>query len=330
MRLITNPTNLRYLIRFTGTNGVLLMGKKNYFFTDFRYRGIAEKLEKTKTRVPFQFIEMNKNFEQDVQKKAGKKIEFEENYLTVEKLKLWKKRLKGTHLEPMKNKIEGMRLFKDNEEIKNLKKSQSINEKTFERVKKLLKNGMTELEIAWLIKTIGHELGAEDISFEPIVAFGPHSAVPHHENTNTKLKSGDIVLIDMGMKFKGYCSDMTRTFFTKKPTMEQSNVYEKVLQAQTAAIRAIKPGVKCSQLDQIAKKSMGAFAENFGHSLGHGVGLDIHEAPSLSSRSKETLKENMVITVEPGIYLPGRFGIRIEDMGRVTKTGFENFTQIQK
>lgn len=331
MQLITHLTNVRYLIGFTGTYGFLLVGKRNYFFTDFRYRGFAEELEKSKTRIPFKFIELNKDFEKTFKELAGRNLEFEADHLTVQELQSWKKRFKSINFSATKHPIEDLRLFKDKEEIKNLKKSQQINEETLKRVIKLFKNGVTELELAWKIKTIGHDLGAEDISFEPIIAFGPNSATPHHQNTNKKLKMGDVVLVDMGMKYKGYCSDMTRTFFTKKPSAEQEDVYFKVLNAQMDAIKALKAGVKCSKLDQIARKSMGKdTAEHFGHSLGHGIGLDVHESPSLSSRSKDTLKENMIVTVEPGIYLPGRFGVRIEDMGRVTKTGYENFTKFEK
>ncbi|MFA4815137.1 MAG: aminopeptidase P family protein [Candidatus Gracilibacteria bacterium] len=331
MKLITHLTNVRYLSGFTGTHGFMLLGsRKNYFFTDFRYRGYAEELEKSKTRIPFKFIEINKEAEKDLKKLLGKKLEFEAAHLSLQELQFWKKRLKGISFIPNKNPIEDLRLCKDKEEIKNLKKSQTINEETLKRIIKLFKDGVTELELAWKIRMIGHELGAEDVSFEPIIAFGSHSAIPHHQNTNKKLKMGDVVLIDMGMKYKGYCSDMTRTFFTKKPTAEQESVFSKVLTAQLEAIKALKSGVKCSKLDQIARKSMGEEAEFFGHSLGHGIGLDIHESPRLNTRSKDTLKENMIVTVEPGIYLPGRFGVRIEDMGRVTKTGYENFTRFEK
>ncbi len=330
MKLITHLTNIRYLIDFTGTYGFLILGKKNYFFTDFRYRGFALELEKVKTRVPFKFIQLDADFEKTFRKLTGKKLEFEADHLSVNELSMWKKRFKGISFVPQKSTVEAMRLLKDKEEIKYLKKSQQINEETLKKVIKLFKNGVTEQELAWKIKTIGHDLGAEDISFEPIVAFGPNSATPHHQNSAKKLKMGDLVLIDMGMKYKGYCSDMTRTLFTKKPTAEQENVYFKVLEAQELAIKALKAGVKCSKLDKIARDSMGSDASHFGHSLGHGIGLDVHEAPNLSSRSKDTLKENMIVTVEPGIYLPGKFGVRIEDMGRVTKTGYENFTKFPK
>lgn len=329
-KLITHLPNLRYLIGFTGTSGFILLGTHNYFFTDFRYRGIAQALEKAHPRVPFHFIELNNNFEQEFKKRAGKTLEFEPEHMTIAELKSWAKRFPKLKLKPAKQSIELLRLTKDKEEIKKLKKSQEINEETLKRVKKLLKKGVTELEIAWKIKTVGHDLGADDISFEPIVAFGPHSAIPHHQNTARRLKENELVLIDMGMKFEGYCSDMTRTLLPKKPTAEQRNVYQKILDAQLAAIKALKAGVKCSKLDQIARESMGKDAEFFGHSLGHGIGLDVHESPSLSAKSKDTLKENMIVTVEPGIYLEGKFGVRIEDMGRVTKTSYENFTGAEK
>lgn len=332
MRLITHLQNLRYLIGFTGTSGFMLLGeRKNYFFTDFRYRGVAKELEKGKPHIPFTFVELDEaGWKKLVTLTEAKTLEYESAHITVDELATWKKRLPKTKFVPTKQAIEDQRLLKDSVEIKRLKKSQQINEETLRRVQKLFKPGVTELELAWEIKVIGHELGAEDISFEPIIGFGPHSAIPHHQNTNTKLKANDLILVDMGMKFEGYCSDMTRTFLPKKPSAEQVNVYQKVLRAQTLAIAAIKPGVSCKTLDEIARKSMGKDAEYFGHSLGHGVGLDVHEAPNLSSRSKDILKAGMVVTVEPGIYLDGHFGVRIEDCGLVTTKGYENFMRFEK
>jgi Xaa-Pro aminopeptidase len=333
MQLITHLTNIRYLTGFTGSSGFLLVGKsKNYFFTDFRYQKIAEKLSKSKTRLPFEFVLMDKDFRETLNKCTSrvKTIEFESAHLSVDQLKSWKKRFKGKKLVPAKSITETKRLQKDKNEIRYMKQSQKINEQTLTEIKKLLKPGLTEQEIAWKIKVIGHDFGAEDISFEPIVAFGANSAVPHHQNTRKKLKKSDIVLIDMGMKYKGYCSDMTRTFLPKKPSALQVEVYQKVLDAQKAAIKAVKSGVKVAKLDQIARDSMGEFAEYFGHSLGHGIGLDVHESPGVSTRSKEVLKENMVVTMEPGIYLPGKFGVRIEDMGRVTQSAYDNFTNFTK
>ncbi len=330
--LINNLQNVKYLARFSGSNGFLILGKKNYFFTDFRYKDIAKELEKSKTRIKFEFIEIDKNLTENLKKVLGnsKNVSFESNNMTVDELSLWKKRLKGFKFTKLENTIEDFRKVKDKEEIEKLKTSQRINEEVLEEVKKLLKPGISELEVAWKIKSIGHDLGAQDISFEPIVGFQEHSAVPHHQNTDRKLKNNELVLIDMGMKYQEYCSDMTRTFFFGKGTNEQQTIYNLVLESQLAGIKAIKAGVKAQKVDEISREVMGEFAEHFGHSLGHGIGLDVHEAPSLSSRSKDTLEENMIVTVEPGIYLTGKFGVRIEDMGRVTKTGYENFTKFEK
>lgn len=332
-KLITHLKNIEYLTGFTGSAGFLLLGKKNYFFTDFRYREAAQKLaEANKGRLSFEFVEMDGNLKDAIKKHLGKSdtLEFESAHVTVDELKRWKSLCPGIKLTPMEESIERQRCLKDAQEIKLMKQSQKINGDVFERIRSGLKAGVTELDLAWEIKAIGHELGAEDISFEPIVAFGSHSSTPHHSNSTRKLKAQDIVLIDMGMKFKGYCSDMTRTFFMGKPTAEQVAIYDLVLKAQLAGIAATKAGVKASAPDQAAREVMGELAEHFGHSMGHGIGLDVHEYPSVSGRSEAILKENMVVTMEPGIYLEGKFGVRIEDMGRVTATGYENFTKVAK
>lgn len=334
MRLITHLTNLRYLIGFTGTAGfMVLTPKKNIFFTDFRYRGVAKGLEQKslKSPYPFTFIELNEEGTKKLKDLTQNKVlEFESAHLSLNELKAWKKRLPKAQFKPAKVTTEDARLLKKPDEIRKMKRSQAINEATLLELKKYFRPGITELDLAWKIKIIGHDLGAEDISFEPIVGFGPHSAIPHHQNTAQKLKKSDVILVDMGMKFEGYCSDMTRTFLPEKHSAEQEAVYLKVRTAQEEAIKALKAGVKCAKLDQIARKSMGEDAQYFGHSLGHGIGLDVHEAPNLSSRSKDTLKAGMVVTVEPGIYLDGRFGVRIEDCGLVTEKGYENFMKVEK
>ncbi len=332
MRLITHLTNVRYLIGFTGTAGfMVLTPKKNYFFTDFRYRGFAQTLAQKPVKEAFEFIELDEAGREKLKKLLDqKKVEFEAEHMSVAELKSWEKRYPSSTFLPAKQTVEDQRKIKTEEELHKLRKSQEINEATLKAVRKLLKPGVTEQEIAWKIKVIGHDLGAEDISFEPIVGFGAHSAVPHHQNTLTKLKFSDMVLIDMGMKFQGYCSDMTRTFLPRDYTSEQAAVYLKVFDAQEAAIKALKAGVSCAKLDKLARDSMDSDAEFFGHSLGHGVGLDVHEGVSLSSRSTDILEENMVVTVEPGIYLDGKFGVRIEDCGRVTKNGYENFMKAEK
>lgn len=308
MRLITHSANLRYLTGFTGSKAFLLLGnKKNYFVTDSRYIEFAKTLKNQ--RIDFEVTD-------DLEKVLSKTklIEFEADHTTVSQLQSLKKKFKNKKFVPSKRKVEDLRLIKNKKEVALLKKSQTLNKSALSRIQKLLKPGMRELEVAWKIKEIGHELGAEDISFEPIVAFDNNTAVPHHQNTDRRLKKRDIVLIDMGMKYKGYCSDLTRTFFIGKPTPEKIAIYEKVAAAQQATIKAAKSGVSCAKLDEIARKTMGSDEEYFTHSLGHGIGLEVHESPSLFSKSKDKLKIGMVFTIEPGIYLPGKFGVRIEDM----------------
>jgi Xaa-Pro aminopeptidase len=315
MKLITHKANLRYLTGFTGSKGFLLLGtKKNYFITDSRYIGFAKKLQKKKTRI---FFEVTDSFSKIISK--AKVIEFEADHITVSQLKAWKKKFKNKKFVPIK---PISRVKKTDNEIKLLKKSQQLNKVAMQRIRKLLKPGVTELEIAWKIREMAHKLNAEGLSFTPIVAFGPNSAIPHHQNTNRRLKKRDIALIDMGLVYKGYCSDLSRTFFIGKPTPEQKAIYKKVEAAHSASIKAIKPGISASKLDRIARKEMGTDKEFFTHSLGHGVGLEIHEAPRLSIKSKDRLQENSIITIEPGIYLPGKFGIRIEDMILVKANGF--------
>lgn len=220
MRLITHLTHLNYQIGFTGSSGFLLLQDSTHqtdlFFTDARYRQRAKTLEKKPKKHPFKFIEWNeagqKQFADLIE---GKTVEFESEHFTLKTLNAYTKKYPHTKWIPSENSLEEERKFKNKEEIKNLKHSQKINEKTLKLVQTHLKTGVTEQEIAWKIKCIGHDLGAEDISFEPIVAFGAHSATPHHENSTRKLKASDVVLIDMGMKYKSYCSDMTRTFYPK-------------------------------------------------------------------------------------------------------------------
>ena len=338
--LITNKFNLEYLIGFTGSSGFMLLTKnKNYFFTDGRYLEIAKKLEKSKKkRIKFEFVLYDKEFKnkwKDILKKHRiKALHFEVEDLTVQKFSSFKKLSKGVKFKETTHEIaKQMRVQKNRTELREINKAQRIIEKVFKRIKKELKKGQTENQIAWRIKELCQKFGADDISFEPIVGFGDNSASPHHQNTDKKLKKGNVILIDHGARYKGYCSDMTRMIFTTQPTDKETEVYNTVLKAQIAAIKAIKPGIKASKVAKIARKVIedAGFGDNYTHSLGHGVGIEVHDPPtSLSIKSKDTLKEGMVVTIEPGIYLPGKFGVRIEDMGVITKRGIKLFTKQAK
>jgi Xaa-Pro aminopeptidase len=347
--LITDKSNIAYLSNFTGSNGFMLItGNKKYLFTDFRYIERAKNTIKKNitiidsTKMWKDEEVLAKNWHRILQKHKVKKIEIEENNLTLAKFKKFQKisKIKGQKITfiPSKNTIENLREIKSPQEIALIMKSQKINEKTFLMVKKFVQKSIdqkakiTELDIVWKIKEFAHLLGADEVSFEPIVAFGKHSSMPHHLSDKTVLKKGDLILIDMGMKYKGYCSDMTRMIFTKPPTKEEKEIYNLVLKAQEFAIKNIKAGISGKKADDLSRDIIkkAGFGDFYGHAGGHGIGLDIHESPSLAETYKEKLKENSIITVEPGIYLPGKFGVRIEDMVIITKTGAKNITKIKK
>jgi len=337
--LVSNKTNVRYLSGFNGTSGfILVTPKKSMLLTDFRY------IQKAKAILPKQIelvditrmMRNPKGFKQawqDLLKKHKlKNIGFEANNMTVDRLDFYKKISQGTKLVKTCGLTEELRVVKDKEELKNLAISQRVNEATLSEVIQFLKEGVSEQEIASKIQIIGRELGAEDMSFDPIVAFAESSASPHHEPTSKKLKKNQVVLIDMGMKYKGYCSDMTRTFLPKKATDKQKEIYSTVLEAQENCIKKLKAGTIGETGDGYSRSIIekAGYSEYFGHSTGHGIGYDIHEAPNQSPKAKDPLPENTVVTVEPGIYLPGKFGVRIEDMVIVRKKDVEVITRAPK
>lgn len=338
--LITNKSNIAYLSGFTGSSGfMLLVGTKSYLFTDSRYIERAKKTLPPKTtlvdttKMWKTAEELKKNWQGILKKHRITILGIEENNLTISQFKRYQKISGKLKYSDISGQIEAKREIKTTKEIKIIENSQAINEKVFLAIQKIIKNSFpTEKELAWKIKELGNQFGAEDVSFDPIVAFNENSAIPHHEPSSRKLKKGDIVLVDMGMKYQGYCSDMTRMVFTAKPTKKQAEIYNLVLKAQLAGLKAIKAGITGKKADQITRSIIekAGYGENYGHSGGHGIGLDIHETPSLAESYTEKLKENSIITVEPGIYLPGEFGVRIEDMVLVTKTGNKNLTKISK
>ncbi|MEK7085978.1 MAG: aminopeptidase P family protein, partial [Patescibacteria group bacterium] len=349
-KLITNKSNIAYLSNFTGSAGFMLLTKKNnYLFTDFRY------IERAKSTIPacIKLINITRvwrnpkalaeTWQKILKKHKIKILGIEESDLTVARYKKFKKISKKIKFVDISGEIEKIREIKTPKEIALIIKSQRINERVFLAIKKIIQDycqtafsksssiePLREIDIAWMIKKLAHDFGADDISFDPIVSFGPHSARPHHEPDATKLKKGDIIMIDMGMKYKGYCSDMTRMIFTSKPTQKQTQIYDLVLKAQENAIKKIKAGISGKKADALSRDiiNKAGFKEQYGHAGGHGIGLDVHEIPSLAETYKNPLKPNSIVTVEPGIYLEGEFGIRIEDMILVTKQVNKNLTKI--
>jgi Xaa-Pro aminopeptidase len=332
--LVTNSFNVRYLSQFTGSNGQIFISKKKaYLITDFRYINVAKKILPNSIKL----VEMKKGLINELQKlikkEKTKTMGFEEKNINYSQYSVLKKQLKNfCSLKPTQGIIENLRMIKTSEELKLIIKAQRIAEKVFLEVRKNLKIGKTEEEIAWEIEKLGHEYGADAVSFPAIVGFEQNSATPHHQNSNRKLKKGDIILIDMGMMYKGYCSDMTRMIFTKKPTHQQEKIYNIILDAQKEAIKNIKANIKGNIADKWSRDiiTKEGYGKTFGHSLGHSIGLEVHEAPSLSTGYEKPIPQGSIVTVEPGIYLENSFGVRIEDMVLVKRNHVVNLTKIPK
>lgn len=330
---VTNKTNIRYLCGFSGSKGyLLLVNKKGFLFTDGRYSLEAAQSLSSK----FEVVDASKGFEKTLRiflkQRKLHSLGVEGEYISLKLWKTLKRAAKNVKLTDVGRLLDKKRIIKTSQERFNIEKSQEITEKIFARLKLLLKKGQSEKDIAWEITDIAHEFGAEKTSFEPIVAINEASAAPHHQNSDRCLKKGDMLLIDMGVIYKGYCSDMTRVLFTENPTPEQQKIYEIVLHAQEIAIKSMKAGMTGAQIDSLARRAIAAsgFAKEFSHALGHGVGLDIHELPHLSQKYKEKIPAGAIITVEPGIYLPGKFGIRLEDMVAMGKKKAFNLTRAPK
>ena len=342
--LITNKSNIAYLSNFTGSNGFMLVtAKKKYLFTDSRYILRAKNTIKRGieivdiTRMWRNREELEKSWGGIFKKHRIKTLGVDESDLTVERYNRFKKITPKVKFTNIAGHYEAIREIKTRQEIKLLQKSQDINGKVFEEIAKFLQSfrfnrSLTEIEVAWKIRELGFQYGAEDISFEPIVGFGKNSAIVHHAPTKTKLKKADVILIDMGMKYQGYCSDMSRTILPKKPKALEQEIYNTVLNTQIAGCEFVKAGVTGHAADKVSRDIIEAagYGDYYSHAGGHGIGLDVHEQPALSAGYKAKLLENSVVTVEPGIYLPGKFGVRIEDMVLVTKKGHKNLTKVRK
>lgn len=228
--------------------------------------------------------------------------------------------------------LDEERAIKSKEEIEFIKYSQYLTDKTFSHILNYIKQGKTEIETALEMEFFMRNVGSDGIAFDFIVVSGKNSSLPHGVPTDKPFEIGDFITMDFGARYEGYCSDMTRTVAVGGLDNEQINVYNTVLSAQEKALSVIKNGVLCSEVDKAARDVIdnAGYKEYFGHALGHSLGLDIHEAPACSPKSKDTLKSGMLMTVEPGIYIPQKFGVRIEDMVVVTDNGYENLTKSPK
>jgi Xaa-Pro aminopeptidase len=327
--VVTVCSNVTYLSGFTGDDSwLILTGRLVFLVTDSRYTLQA------KNECPACKIYQRKGSMIDAVADIFKKLPKIKTIVVEDKIKLavfniLRKKLKA-RLKPVKNLVESARSTKDESEISAIKKAIDISQKSLVKVLPKIRIGISETELAAMLDFEMKKAGAAG-AFETIVAFGSNSAMAHHRPTNRKLKKVDTILFDFGAKFNGYCADMTRCFATGRVNNFYAKVYKTVLEAQTAAINILKSGIKAKVADVAAKDIIkAAKLPPYDHGLGHGVGLDVHEQPVVSVISKASLQNGSVITVEPAVYLPGKFGIRIEDDVLVTENGCEILTSLLK
>ena len=329
--LITSGHNRRYITDFTGTAGVAIVSKDQaVFITDFRYTEQAAKQIQN-----FEIVQHTKTMLEEIsvqlEKMNVKTVGFEKDDMSYAMYESYKKAV-NTELVPVSGLIEKIRLIKTPQEITIIKAAADIAEAAFEHILTFIAPGKTELEVSNELEFFMRKQGATSSSFDIIVASGLRSALPHGVATDKVIEKGDFVTLDFGALYNGYVSDVTRTVAVGEPSEKLKEIYQVVLDAQLLSLEKIKPGMTGIEADAIARdyiKSKG-YGEAFGHSLGHGIGLEVHEGPGLSFRSETVLEEGMVITIEPGIYLPGIGGVRIEDDAVVTATGLEKLTHSTK
>jgi Xaa-Pro aminopeptidase len=331
--LVTNLVNVRYLTGYTGSNGLALVGPQTcVFITDFRYVEQAA-------------VEVDPAFERqraaqdlidgvsDALPPGELRLGFDDAQVTVRQHARLREQLpERVELVPAGQLVERLRVIKEPQEIDRIRAATQLADAAFEQLLWGGLVGRTESELVGVLERAMREGGAQRPSFEAIVAAGPHSALPHAHPRDVEIGRGELVVIDWGAELDGYCSDCTRTVATGDPDAMTREVYELVLQAQIAGVEAIKAGMSGRDVDAVARAVIeaGGHGDHFGHGLGHGVGLEIHEGPRLSQRSDDDLQSGNAVTVEPGVYLPGQFGVRIEDLIVVTDDGCEILTSVRK
>ncbi|PEF06096.1 aminopeptidase [Bacillus thuringiensis] len=326
--LITKKENRQYATNFTGSAGVVLIAAhKAIFVTDFRY------VDQAKTEIKAAEIIMHKgNLEEEVANQVSKlniqKLGIEDNNMTLQQFKKLQKYI-HTEMVPVCEIIEDIRLIKDTSEIETMKIAATIADEAFHHIVTFLKPGISETDVRDELEFFMRKKGATSSSFQIIVASGVRSSLPHGVASNKIIERGDIVTLDFGALYDGYCSDITRTVAIGEPSEEFQKIYNVVREALKRGTEAIKPGETAKSIDDITRSYITehGYGQYFGHSTGHGLGLEIHEPLRLSQESKATLQEGMVVTVEPGIYIPNWGGCRIEDDIVITKDGYDVITK---
>jgi len=314
--LITKHENYMYLSGFTGTSAVLFITNgRAVLLTDFRY------VEQAAVQAPeFEVIQYTGSFMSElnnlIEKEEIKKLSFEDCHITFAEHGEYLEKLKVSEFKPLGRVVEELRRVKDKSEITLIKKAVQIADDVFTHILSFIKPGVAEIELAAEMEYFMKRQGAVGPSFDTIVASGKRASMPHGVASEKKLETGDVITMDYGALYNGYCSDITRTVFLGKPDSELERIYKIVLDAQLKGLATVKQELTGKEVDSIVRSRIAdaGFGDNFGHGLGHGVGLEIHEEPTLSMRGNTVLKDGMVVTVEPGIYVSGLGGVRIEDM----------------
>jgi Xaa-Pro aminopeptidase len=330
--LVTHLPDVRYLCGFTGSNAYLaITPNRAVMFTDGRYT-VQARLETSAARVVIAAKSARDEACQWLAASGVKRCAFAPDSTTVAELAAWRKALptgrRGFFHPLAEPLVPAQRLVKDADEIELMKKAAQLGVDLYHELLPKLQTGMAETEVAALLEHNARIRGAEGMSFETIVASGTRSSLPHGRATRQGLPRKGFLTLDFGVILDGYCSDMTRTVFFGQPTSRERFTYDAVREAQQAAVAAVKPGASCGDVDEAARSVLrnAGLAEYFSHSTGHGVGLEIHEAPRIAADQKQSLVPGMVVTIEPGAYIAGHFGVRIEDMVAVTRGGGEILT----
>jgi len=328
--IVSNPINIKYLTGIEAEGILILARKENFFITDGRYIEAVQSLLTVEDEIIVENVKDLSSQDEENFFLFCENVGFEENYVTYAKYKEYMYRYKIHNLVETEKIVEKQRAIKDNEEIKYITKACNITDDCFEYLLNYIKIGMTEKQIASAIERFFRINGAEELAFDTIVASGPNSSMPHAVPTDRKIEYGDVITIDMGCKYKGYCSDMTRTIFVGKVDENVKKIYNLVLKNQEQTIEEMKEGAICKNIAKMVINDFEINGYTLIHGLGHSLGLEIHEIPNLSSKSEVVLKNNMIITDEPGIYVPGKFGIRIEDTVIIGKSTGVSLTKSNK